>query len=356
MFFSLQEAAEKLNMTEEQVVKLVREGRLREFRDGANVLFKVDEVEALMPDTDVTASQAAPGELEQAAPGELEQAAPDELEQAAPDELEQAAPDELEQAADTDTVSLTPETTGDTTAASESELAEADTVIAGEGIDVLGETDSEAQITDDTAAETKGTAAEEASLEEIEEDVNLDTFGSGSGLLDLSLQADDTSLGGILDEIYTAEGDQETSEGSALELTEEEAEEEAGVEPMLPEEEELAAPEPILEVPAMARAYAEPLPDTVSSAFGYMLFLPLLAILYTAIVAVAGFNNVMPAVLEKIQSINGPYGIHLIWYVAVGVAVLSMSIVGIAFMLSSGGPKAAKRRKPKKAKKPKAKP
>lgn len=331
MFFSLQEAAEKLNMTEEQVVKLVREGRLREFRDGANVLFKVDEVEALMPDTDVTASQAAP------------------------DELEQAAPDELEQAADTDTISLTPETMGDTTAASESELAEADTVVAGEGIDVLGETDSEAQITDDTAAETKGTA-EEASLEEIEEDVNLDTFGSGSGLLDLSLQADDTSLGGILDEIYTAEGDQETSEGSALELTEEEAEEEAGVEPMLPEEEELAAPEPIPEVPAMARAYAEPLPDTVSNAFGYVLFLPLLAILYTAIVAVAGFNNVMPAVLEKIQSINGPYGIHLIWYVAVGVAVLSMSIVGIAFMLSSRGPKAAKRRKPKKAKEPKAKP
>lgn len=42
-------------------------------------------------------------------------------------------------------------------------------------------------------------------LEEIEEDVNLDSFGSGSGLLDLSLQADDTSLGGIIDEIYTSE-------------------------------------------------------------------------------------------------------------------------------------------------------
>lgn len=30
----------------------------------------------------------------------------------------------------------------------------------------------------------------------------LDSFGSGSGLLDLSLQLDDTSLGGIFDEIY----------------------------------------------------------------------------------------------------------------------------------------------------------
>ena len=45
----------------------------------------------------------------------------------------------------------------------------------------------------------------ESGLKEIEEDVNLDSFGSGSGLLDLSLQADDTSLGGILDEIYAPE-------------------------------------------------------------------------------------------------------------------------------------------------------
>jgi len=40
---------------------------------------------------------------------------------------------------------------------------------------------------------------------EIESDVNLDSFGSGSGLLDLSWHNDDTSLGGLLDEIYTGE-------------------------------------------------------------------------------------------------------------------------------------------------------
>jgi hypothetical protein len=50
-----------------------------------------------------------------------------------------------------------------------------------------------------------GETAQEPTLEEIDNDVNLDSFGSGSGLLDLSLQADDTSLGGILDEIYTTE-------------------------------------------------------------------------------------------------------------------------------------------------------
>ena len=92
-----------------------------------------------------------------------------------------------------------------------SDITDMDTAVTGEGVNVLGETDTDYKATEDSMAETAGPAAStgssaEPSLEEIEDDVNLDSFGSGSGLLDLSLQADDTSLGGILDEIYTAEG------------------------------------------------------------------------------------------------------------------------------------------------------
>ena len=58
---------------------------------------------------------------------------------------------------------------------------------------------------------------DEVSLDEVGDDVNLDTFGSGSGLLDLSLQADDTSLGGILDEIYTANGDEQQKPDATVE-------------------------------------------------------------------------------------------------------------------------------------------
>jgi excisionase family DNA binding protein len=316
MFYSLQEAAEKLNLTEQQLKEFVKEGKLREFRDGASVLFKINEVEALASETSIKMSKEPSAESE---PG-----------------------------TDTDEISLAPETGGDTAAGDE--LIDADTVVDGQGINVLGETDSEAQLTEDTMAETRGTA-EEVSLEEIEEDVNLDTFGSGSGLLDLSLQADDTSLGGILDEIYTSEGEQETAEGSALEVADEGKE-------MVPEEEEFAAPQPAPEVPAVAPAYAEPKPDTLSNAFGIMLFLPLLAIVYTAIVAVAGFNDVMPTILGKVQSINGPYGIHIIWYVMVGAAVAAGLTVGAAFVLSGEGKKAVRKpktRKPKKVKKAKAK-
>jgi len=320
MFYSLQEAAAKLKIKQEQVEELVKEGRLREFRDGANVLFKVEEVDALMSDTRIQAFKKAPAEpVEQAEAGEISLAS-------------EAGAEKGEH----------------------EELMEADTVAGGLGINILGETDSELEPTDDTTGETKG-GTDQAALEEIEEDVNLDTFGSGSGLLDLSLQADDTSLGSILDEIYTAEGEQETREGSALEVVAD-----TGPPAVLPEE-ELAVAEAVpemAEMPAMAGAYAEPGPDKLSNAFGIMLFLPLLVLFYTAIVAVTGFNDVMPAILGKVQAINGPYNVHIIWYVMLGFAVVAAAIVGAGFMTGGGGAKAVKKekvKKPKKAKKAKAK-
>src|SRR5512133_319997 len=50
MFFSLKETAQQLGKTEDQVKQLVKEGRLREFRDGSNLLFKIDEVNSLLSD------------------------------------------------------------------------------------------------------------------------------------------------------------------------------------------------------------------------------------------------------------------------------------------------------------------
>jgi hypothetical protein len=221
--------------------------------------------------------------------------------------------------------------------AAESELTSADTALAGEAISVLGKTDQDYQVTEDTMAETKAVQSEKV-LEEIEEDVSLDSFGSGSGLLDLSLQADDTSLGGILDEIYTpegGEGQEAAKPGSAMDMAVE-------AEHMLTEE-DFAAQQPVPEIPVTARAYIEPEPDTQSNTFGMLLFLPLLAIIYTAIVTVAGFNNIMPAILEQIQS--------YIWYIMGGAAVAAIVIIAMAFMLGGKGPKAAKRPKAKRAKK-----
>ncbi|MDD5327048.1 MAG: helix-turn-helix domain-containing protein [Phycisphaerae bacterium] len=317
MFYSLQEVSAKLNKTEEEVKEIIKQGRLREFRDGSNLLFKVDEVESLMSDTSMATSKKA----------------------------------SAKQMPDEDEISLAPEK-------DESDGADS-TAMTGKGIEVLGEADDDYKLADDTLSETKavsdaGSLADdilgetkatsgEASLEEIEEDVNLDTFGSGSGLLDLSLQADDTSLGGILDEIYTPEGDgkKEAAEASAVEVA-------AAAEQLMPDATGLVEPELTTGAPVMVQAYAETAPDVMSNALGIMLFLPLLAVIYTAIVAVAGFNNMMPSALTAIQS--------MIWYIVIGAAVASGLIIGVAFMLSSkgtGGKTAVKKEKVKKEKKAK---
>ncbi len=398
MFYSLQEAAEKLNKTEEEVKQIVKEGSLREFRDGPNLLFKVEEVEALMSGAGIMPSEQAPEtqtptpevqepealEPEAVAPEipepealEPEAAAPEipepealepetpepeapEPEAPEPEALEPEAPEpealELEVPADetpapseqaegTSEILLAPETE---TPAVPSELTDADTALTGEGISVLGETDSDYQVTDDTLAETAiptdtTGAGPEVPLEEIEEDVNLDSFGSGSGLLDLSLQADDTSLGGILDEIYTAEVEgqepapAEVGSGSAAAVA-------AEAEQMLAEEEPIV-PQLTPEVAALARPYIETAPDMRSNTLGILLFLPLMVILYTIVVTVAAQKDVMPSILPS--SVQG-----LIWYI-MGGAALVVFVTGVACMLGGGTAKAAKKPKPKKA--PKAK-
>lgn len=56
MFYSLQEAAGRLNKTAEEVKEILKQGKLREFRDGSNVAVKVDEVEALVSKEAITKS------------------------------------------------------------------------------------------------------------------------------------------------------------------------------------------------------------------------------------------------------------------------------------------------------------
>jgi excisionase family DNA binding protein len=51
MFYSIKEVSEKLGKSEDDVRQIVKSGRLREFRDGPNLLFKVDEVNSLLSDT-----------------------------------------------------------------------------------------------------------------------------------------------------------------------------------------------------------------------------------------------------------------------------------------------------------------
>jgi hypothetical protein len=403
MFYSLQEAAERLNKTEHELRDIVKAGRLREFRDGPNLLFKVDEVEALVvaegvpirveglepegsPELEMLEAEAPEPEAFEPTAGEdeipLELEAPQEFEPSEADfeipdaqgpqtetpeleipefdlpELEPPMP--LEPQAGTSEILLAPETGAPLPP---SELTNADTAITGEGVSVLGETDKDYEVTDDTLGETMGTlglgatgtksgagttggtgTTPEASLEEIEGDVNLDSFGSGSGLLDLSLQADDTSLGGILDEIYTAEEEAvEPADAGTVEDVAAEAEQ-------MVSEDELVAPQAGLDMAALAQARFEPAPDKASNILGAMLILPSLLAVYTFALALSGLFCFTPSILTPIKG--------FLWYIVGGLIVLSLAVSGYAFTADrESAPKAqkAKKEQPKKEKREKPK-
>jgi len=427
MFYSLKETAQQLGKTEDQVKQLVKEGKLREFRDGSNLLFKIDEVNSLLS----AGVDAALEELPVAEEGAMEELGLEEapVEEAAPlsDEdlfkLDEEEPPALEPTAEVESTSalgLAPEetagedmvlreeppageeapagaedmpfltdeepaaeaaTAGDSltddlgegteeeialaaesdimASQSGSDITAMDTAVAGEdGVNVLGESSGDLNLTEDSMAETAvGPAGSggEASLEEIEDDVSLDSFGSGSGLLDLSLQADDTSLGGILDEIYTSEGGEGGGEASdaepaavggeaSFEDITSEAESGAGG----GAEEEMPMPEPVAAMPVMVgAAYAEAAPDAQSNILGMLLFLPLLALLYTAIVTIAGLRGVTPSILSSMQA--------FIWYLLGGAIVVSLIVVGVSFVVGrerSAAPAKAQKEKKAKAEKP----
>jgi hypothetical protein len=230
-----------------------------------------------------------------------------------------------------------------------------DTAITGEGINVLGETDTDYKLTDDTMAETLAGlgATGEASLEEIEEDVNLDSFGSGSGLLDLSLQADDTSLGGILDEIYTSNDD----EAPALDT------EDAASEAMTAEMDQLEVANEMPEaelamasMPSAPSAVATVEPDASSNTLGALLFLPVLLVIYTGIVALYA-TRTEGMLVSAASAIKGS-----LWIVMGSLLAVALVWAGVGFAKGgSGSGKAAKPKnkkvkaaKPKKEKKVKA--
>lgn len=343
MFYSLQETAEKLGVTEDDIKELVRQGRLREFRDGTNLLFKVDEVQSLLSDSAIMASKkpAAGADIE-LGEDELTLAGESGGELSLEEEFTNAdttVADEVRVFDEADTGSDAGSIKADDDIGLLDDVeAEADISTPVEPVNVLGEADSGYALSDDTKGETTaeiGTG--EASLEEIEGDVSLDSFGTGSGLLDLSLQADDTSLGGILDEIYTPGEEAQKAPGGAPVL-----ETHVDAEQMLTAVGiDVHAAEPA----TVLMSYAEPEPDTASNVFGAMLFIPLLAIIYTVLAALAGTKGIMLSAIKPIQG--------FVWYIMGGLAGVALVMMVIPVMARPGGPKAEKKPKVKKEKPPK---
>jgi excisionase family DNA binding protein len=316
-FYTLQEAAQKLGKTESQVRELIKEGKIREYRDGTKVLYKQDEINKLAEESD-TIDLVADSEIGL----ELEKTAEIKLE---PD----ISPDS----------SKKPDSEGGFGLSQMGDLTMADTNVGTVGINVLGDTDDHYKVTSDTKAETK--AAELEEVESLDADANLESVGSGSGLLDLSLQADDTSLGAVLHDILPTGPDipAQAEAAAPVDFAKE-------AEGLLHEPEgagEAAGPVMAAPVAAISNGAAAPMgtqlvaiapPDPASNIYGIMMFFPLFALILAGIATTAGLRGILPSIV-KFLSYQGLADINWGFIIAI-VLLLTVIVFSVFAMLAAG--------------------
>ena len=169
MFYTLEEASARLGLDAEAIKEMAASGKLQQFRDRDKLMFKreQDDSMASVGDSAEGSSLGIP--------------------------LADAGPDA------TDAISLADSMAGDT---------EPNDPREGTGISVFDAGEVEPA---DPMAQTQVTQPQID-----DEELALESVGSGSGLLDLTRESDDTSLGAeLLDEIYPGGGDTGTGASSA---------------------------------------------------------------------------------------------------------------------------------------------
>src|SRR5579864_2156567 len=206
MFYTLEEARNVLGRSEEDIKQYARDGRLREFRDGPRLMFKADQVEQLR-------SELSSG-----------------------DQVDLGVSDSggMIDLVDTTGASGTSITLSDTKSGQGTKFGED---ISGSGLKTKDDTALAADLglsgtvggipspgrpsgtglsgtsagsrgginvfgTDDVPGVADPSA--QTAITPLPQEINLESVGSGSGLLDLSRERDDTSLGAVLEEINPA--------------------------------------------------------------------------------------------------------------------------------------------------------
>jgi hypothetical protein len=162
MFYTLEETAAKLGVDQDRVKAMAASGRLQQFRDRDKLMFKREQVEALVGGS----AQSSTG------------------------------PIPLADSGDTDAIDLRGET-GVAGTPVKDKSGDKDATRTGTGVSIFETGEVEMA---DPMAQTQVTQGHE-------DELALESVGSGSGLLDLTRESDDTSLGAeLLDEIYPGGG------------------------------------------------------------------------------------------------------------------------------------------------------
>ncbi|MDB5295423.1 MAG: hypothetical protein JWO31_1406 [Phycisphaerales bacterium] len=213
MFYTMDEATAALGRSEDEIRQFAREGRLREFRDGPRLMFKADQVEQLR-------SELGGGDVMMDSGDQVDLGVSDS--------------GGLVGLVDTTGASGTSITLSDSEGSSGALRMKDDTALAADlGLSgSLGGVPSPGPMRSGTMASGSGLSGSRTGsgvginvfgtddgLEHIDpmaqtaitggiarDQIDLQAVGSGSGLLDLTRESDDTSLGAVLDEINPSGG------------------------------------------------------------------------------------------------------------------------------------------------------
>lgn len=253
MYYTELDAAAKLGVTIPGLAKFTSTGKLRAYADGPRKMYKADEVDRLVAEVNPQAKSET---------GEI-----------------QLTP------ADTsaDVVTLEPAKTS-------TPPTKEDTVISSEGISIFDTEDLEIEAADPMAKTTIAPS--------VEDQASAEGVGSGSGLLDLTRESDDTSLGAVLDHID--EGAVAAGESGAQQVR---LEAEAG---------SMSSSMPMMMEPAVEEA------DRSSGAFSGL-------VAAAAVLMLAMLLVVVPTMLDQLPS-------YLEWLYGNASTVLGIgAVVAIAF-------------------------
>ena len=258
MFYTQAEASAKLGKSPDELKQMVREGRLREFMDNGPV-YRVEDINKM-------AGGPTPG-------------------------------------ADAVDLELV-----DEPAASGSKE---DTVITSAGISVFD--DEDLQIEADPMAQTQITPS-------VEDQISLEGTGSGSGLLDLTREADDTSLGAeLLEEIYPTAPT--TLESAEVVSTSNSAQSVSEPNMMMDQGPAFAAP-PVIEAS-----------DPGAAAFTGIALVGLLAGGLLAVFVTVIFRDIWPDFMKTMAKDNNPY---LLGGALAGLAIV-FGVIGMVIGKSTSG-------------------
>ena len=301
-FYSAEEAAERLGKGVDDLKELVKSGKLREFRDAGKATYRIDDVETLAPGPPPPSGSAS-GEIV------LEPADDADI------DLAGSGSDILS----LDELDLSD--VGDTSAGTKGERPKdgkkESTVVPSIGVNVFDDDELDEAV--DPLAQTAITDVAGLGVEGV---------GSGSGILDLTRESDDTSLGAeLLDEIYSGE----EGGGEAEEAVVMGDDTRAGLDEAVgePDREEPAEEESLEVAPAdeMAQSHAvvtqvvEYGPDAVSTSLTALLAVAVVVMWFAVLAGAALVRGVAPAIVMSVYANLAIYAGG-----ALGVAVVAAAV------------------------------